>query len=168
MEFTTERLFLRPTVETDAPMVLALLNSPKWLDFIGDRNVKTLEQAKGYIRDNIISQQERLGYSNFTLHLKKDGSKLGSCGLYDRAGLEGVDIGFALLPQYEGLGYGREAAQCILAQARDLFKIPYLNAITLPRNMPSRKLLEHLGLKFIKEIELPNDPEVLLLYRIEF
>ncbi len=168
MEFKTERLFLRPTTTADAKMIFELMNSPKWLDYIGDRNVKTREAAVTYIEEKIIAQQERLGYANFTLHRIEDGAKLGSCGLYDRPGLEGVDIGFALLPQFEGVGYGREAATCILEQAKTTFKIKSLNAITLPRNMPSRRLLEHLGLTLIKEFTLPEDSEVLLLYRIDF
>lgn len=168
MEFHTTRLVLKPTTTADAAMVLELLNSPKWLEFIGDRKVRTLTQAENYITYKMVAQQKRLGFSNFTLHRKADHAKLGSCGLYDRPGLEGIDIGFALLPQYEGMGYGSEAANCILEQARDCFKIPSVSAITLPKNSASINLLERLGLSFIKEFNLPDDPETLLLYRIDF
>ena len=100
--FETERLILRPSGLEDAELVLELLNMPKWLKFIGDRNVKTLEEAQEYIKTRMLPQLERLGYSNYTMITKSDRSQIGTCGLYDREGLEGIDIGFALLPKYEG------------------------------------------------------------------
>ena len=88
--FETERLILRPTTVDDAKMILDLLNSPKWIQNIGDRNVNNLDEAKAYIEAKIKPQLRRLGYSNYTLIRKSDNQKVGSCGLYDREGLEGV------------------------------------------------------------------------------
>ncbi|HSO86523.1 MAG TPA: GNAT family N-acetyltransferase, partial [Draconibacterium sp.] len=64
----------------------------------------TEEDAKQYIKNKIRPQLEKLGFANYTLIRKSDGLKIGSCGLYDREGVEGIDIGFALLPAFEGLG----------------------------------------------------------------
>src|SRR5690606_16395207 len=99
--YETERLILQPTSEDDAAFIYKLVNSPKWLANIGDRNVKSVAEAKTYIKDRITPQLEKLGYGNYTLIRKVDNIKIGSCGLYDREGLEGIDIGFALLPDYE-------------------------------------------------------------------
>jgi len=104
-EFETERLIIKPTSEKDGEFIFELLNTPKWIEFIGDRNVKSVEDAKEYIQNKMTSQLERLGYSNYTLIKKPDGVKIGTCGLYDREGLEGIDIGFAFLPEYEKKGY---------------------------------------------------------------
>ena len=87
--FETERLILRPTGVEDAALILKLLNMPKWLRFIGDRNVNTLEEAQLYIESRMLPQLGRLGYGNYTLVKKSDGTRLGTCGLYDREGLEG-------------------------------------------------------------------------------
>lgn len=106
MILETERLRLRSTSEEDADFVYRLLNSPQWLKYIGDRKVYSIEDARGYIQKKMLPQLERLGHSNFTVIRKSDGARMGSCGLYDREGLEGVDIGFAFLPEYEGQGYG--------------------------------------------------------------
>jgi len=166
--FETERLVLQPTTEEDAGFILELLNSPKWLAYIGDRNVHTEEDAIQYIKNKISPQLEKLGFSNYTLIRKTDGVKIGSCGLYDREGLEGIDIGFALLPAYEGMGYGFESASKILEIGKTEFNIEMISAITTKNNLASQRLIEKLGLRYIQTIRIPNDEEELLLYRIEY
>ena len=166
--FETERLVLQPTTEEDAGFILELLNSPKWLEYIGDRNVHTEEDAKQYIKNKISPQLEKLGFGNYTLIRKTDGVKIGSCGLYDREGLEGIDIGFALLPAFEGLGYGFESASKVLEIGKTEFNIDRFSAITTKNNLASQRLIEKLGLRYIKTIRIPNDEEELLLYRIEY
>lgn len=163
----TERLILKPTTLDDAAFMLELLNTPKWLQYIGDRQVYTLEDAKAYILKRIVPQFERLGYANYTVVRKSDQAKLGSCGLYDREGLEGIDIGFAFLPQFEGKGYAFEGAQKLKEVAFSAFNIPEINAITTQQNMASQKLLEKLGLRFKELIEVPGDPEKLMFYSIQ-
>lgn len=166
--FETERLVLQPTTEEDAGFILELLNSPKWLEYIGDRNVHTEEDAKQYIKNKISQQLEKLGFGNYTLIRKTDGVKIGSCGLYDREGLEGIDIGFALLPAFEGLGYGFESASKVLEIGKNEFNIDRFSAITTKNNLASQRLIEKLGLRYIETIRIPNDEEELLLYRIEY
>ncbi|KAA3628485.1 MAG: N-acetyltransferase [Bacteroidetes bacterium] len=163
----TERLFLRPTSFEDADFVLRLMNTPKWMENIGDRKVRTEEDARNYIKNKMHPQLDRLGFSNYTVIRKDDGQKMGSCGLYDREGLEGVDIGFAFLPEFEGKGYAFEAAQKVLDTGISHFGITKVSAITIEANLPSRKLIEKLGLTFSKIINLPDDPEDLMLYELK-
>lgn len=164
--FETERLLLRPTIQEDAEFILELLNTPKWLQFIGDRNVKTTEEAKAYIQSKMLPQLKRCGYSNYTLIRKVDRLKIGTCGLYDREGLEGIDIGFAFLPKYEQKGYAFESANKLMNMAFDEFGICKINAIVSKDNLSSQVLLEKLGLKLEGTTILPNDDEELLLYQI--
>lgn len=165
--FETERLILRPTSIEDAEFILELLNTPKWLEYIGDRMVRSLEDALAYIHSRILPQQERLGYGNYTVIRKEDQSIIGTCGLYDRAGLDAIDIGFAFLPEYEGLGYAFEAADRLKRVAFDEFGINEILAITVKQNLSSQKLLEKLGLNLVGTTRIPNDEEELLLYRIK-
>lgn len=165
--FKTNRLLLSPTSLEDAPLFLELLNTPKWIEFIGDRNVKTLEDATNYIEERVVPQYEKLGYGNYTLSLKSDGTKIGCCGLYDRKGLEGVDIGFALLPEYEQKGYGYEAAIKVKELAFETFQLKKIGAITVKANVGSQKLLEKIGLEFKKMIALENDIEELMYYELD-
>ena len=163
--FETERLLLRPTGMEDAKFIFELLNTPKWLQFIGERNVNTLEEAKNYIETRMLPHLKRLGYSNYTLVRNSDGALLGTCGLYDREGLEGIDIGFALLPQFEGQGYGYEAARKLKEAAFDDFGIDQLQGITSKENIASQKLLKKLGFNLVGTTRLPNEKEDLFLFK---
>jgi RimJ/RimL family protein N-acetyltransferase len=167
MTFETPRLFLRPTDLEDAEFIIRLMNSEKWLKFIGDRKVSTIEDGQNYIKSRMLPQLDRLGFSNFTVIRKSDDVKIGSCGLYDREGLEGVDLGFAFLPEYEGQGYAFESARVIRDASSAHFNIQKIQAITMEDNHGSRKLLEKLEFAFKKRIQLPNDPEELMLYVYE-
>ncbi len=162
--FKTERLFIRPTNEEDADLILELFNTPKWLTYIGDRNIHSIGNAKAYIKNKIKPQLERLGFSSFTVIRKSDHAKLGNIGLYDRQGVEGIDIGFAFLPEHEGQGYAFESASKLKQIARGKFKIQHLGAIVTADNLSSRKLLDKLGLRFSHMFTLPNDNEELMYY----
>ena len=84
--FETERLLIQPLTKADAPHLLALMNTPKWIKNIGDRNVHTIAEAAAYIDEKITPQFERLGFGNYKVIRKSDGQFLGNCGLYDRPG----------------------------------------------------------------------------------
>jgi len=165
--FETERLFIRPTSEEDAEFILELLNAPKWIKYIGDRKVKTVENARAYIRLKMTPQLVKLGYSNYTVITKETDQKVGTCGLYDREGLEGIDIGFAFLPKHEKKGFAFEASNRIKQAALDDFKIENISAITTKDNIASQKLLEKLGLELAGTKILPNSSEELLVYKLE-
>lgn len=163
-EIETLRLYLKAVDIEDAPFILELLNTPKWIRFIGDRNVKDLAGSTEYIQTRMLPQMEECGFGNYVLVRKEDGAKMGTCGLFKRDGLDGVDIGFAMLPAFEGKGYSSEAAIKLKQLAKTEFQLKKLSGITLPENEASRKLLEKLGLKLKGTVRLPNDPEDLLLY----
>jgi len=162
--YETDRLHIHPTSVDDAEFILHLLNTPKWLKYIGDRKVKSLESAKSYIEERMLGQLKKLGYGNYTIKKKEDNKKIGTCGLYDRPGLEGIDIGYALLPEHEGKGYASEAALTIRDGAYNDFGLNHLRAITTKDNLASQKLLEKIEFTYIKIINLPDDPEDLMLY----
>ena len=166
--FETDRLLLKPTALKDAEFYFRLFNTPKWLQFIGDRGIRTVADAEKYIRIRMFPQLKRLGFCSYTLFRKVDMEKIGSCGLYEREGLEGVDIGFAFLPEYEKQGFAFEAANRLKQAAFEDFRLPFLNGITLAENLNSQRLLEKLGLKYRSKVKLPDDDEELLLYRLEY
>ena len=166
--FETERLKLRPTSVKDAAFILQLLNTPKWLRFVGDRNVHNENEAREYIKERMLPQLEKLGYSNYTMIRKSDESKLGCCGLYDREGLEGVDIGFALLPQFEKQGFAFEASKEMMRAASEVFGISKIKGITSKDHYASQRLLEKLGMICSGTVILPDEDEELLVYELEF
>ncbi|MDP5121633.1 MAG: GNAT family N-acetyltransferase [Spirosomaceae bacterium] len=162
--FQTNRLIIRPTNETDATFLVDLMNSPGWLEFIGDRQVYTESDAISYIKARITPQFDRLGYGNYTIIKKADSVKIGSCGLYDREGLAGIDIGYALLPDFQGKGYAFEAVNELKNIAFNQFNLPEIKAITNKENLPSQQLLKKIGLTFKSYIILPHEAEEILLF----
>lgn len=165
--YETQRLYLIPTDQDDAGFILELLNTPKWLQYIGDRNVHSISDAEKYISEKITPQFERLGFGNYTVVRKSDNVKVGSCGLYDREGLDGVDIGFGFLPEYERHGYALESAIKIKDVAINTYALKQINAITNKNNLSSQKLLNKLGLTFVKFVTLPTSNKPLIFYQID-
>jgi RimJ/RimL family protein N-acetyltransferase len=155
---------MRPTILEDAHFILELVNSPKWIQFIGDRKVNSIEDAKEYIQNRIRPQIEEMGFGNYTVIRKSDQLKIGSCGLYDRDGINGLDLGFAFLPRYERNGYGFECASSLMRHAFKNHEIQELRAITLKNNIASQKLLSKLGFTFEKWVQIPNDDETLMCF----
>ncbi|WP_243522208.1 GNAT family N-acetyltransferase [Bacillus pseudomycoides] len=160
----TERLTLRLQTTDDAAFILELLNDPSWLQFIGDRGVRTIEDARAYILNGPIRMYEQFGFCLFLVERKEDHVPIGICGLVKRDSLEDVDIGFAFLPKYWAKGYAYEAASAVMAYGIDQLGLNRIVAITTQDNHASAKLLQKVGLRFERLIQLPNDPEVLNLF----
>ena len=160
----TERLRLREFTTDDTQFILELLNSPGWLEFIGDRNIKSVEQAKVYLENGPIKSYRENGFGLSLVETKDNGLKIGMCGIIKRDNLDHPDIGFAFLPQFTGKGYAFEIARATLTFALNTLKLQVINGITLASNERSIRLLEKIGLKFIKPFHFPNDEEELLLF----
>jgi ribosomal-protein-alanine N-acetyltransferase len=164
--FETDRLILKPTTVADAEFIRSLYNSPKWIKFIGDRQLNTVKDAENYIQTKLMPQMKRLGYGTYTIIRKSDGEKVGSCGLYDREGVNGIDIGFALLPDFEKKGYAFESVNYLKEIGFSDFKLKQISGITSKKNKASQDLLIKIGLKFEKTIILPNETEEILLFTL--
>jgi len=165
MTYTTERLIIRPTNTGDASFIFKLMNAPKWIQFIGDRKILTEEDAYNYIQVKMEPQYERLGFGNYTVIRKEDMVKMGSCGIYDREGIDGVDIGYAFLPEFEGKGYATESAMKVKEIGIQEFGLKTINGITSKKNTASQKLLEKIGLTFRKYMILPDETEEIMFYQ---
>jgi RimJ/RimL family protein N-acetyltransferase len=159
----TDRLVLRRMSVDDAEFELRLLNEPSFLRFIGDRGVRTLEDARAYILKGPVDMYERLGFGLYITELKGEGVPIGICGLVKRDFLADVDIGFAFLPEFWGQGYASEAASAVMEHAKGALGLKRVVAITNPENHSSIRLLEKLGLKFDRMIRATADgPEIRL------
>ncbi len=160
----TERLRLREFTLDDTPFIIELLNSPGWLMYIGDRNVRTEEEARSYLQDGPLASYQENGFGLWMVERKADNQAIGMCGVLKRIALENPDIGFAFLPAFHGNGYAFEAAGATLRFATETLNIPVIAAITLADNVKSIRLLQKYDFKFIKPFCLPESDEVLQLY----
>lgn len=160
----TDRLILRQLSTADAAFILELVNEPSFIQNIGDRGVRTLEEARAYILRVAISSYEKNGFGLYLVELKDSGQAIGMCGLIKRDGLEDVDIGYAFLPRFWLKGYAVEAALAVKDYARDALGLKRLVAITDPANQGSIRVLEKIGLKYEKMIRLSDDDIELKLF----
>ncbi|WP_452599469.1 GNAT family N-acetyltransferase [Pontimicrobium sp. MEBiC01747] len=161
----TKRLIISKFTTEDAPFYLKLVNTPHWIQYIGDRNIKTLDQAITALKEGNIKSYKDNGFGFYKLLLKDNNLKpIGTCGLIKRNTLDDVDIGFAMLPEYERKGFGYEASLEIIKLAKHKFNLKRIIAITLPNNKGSIALLEKLGLNYEKTVFPFDADEELLLF----
>ena len=150
----TDRLTLRWLTADDSAFILELLNDPGWLQFVGDKGVHTLEEARGYLLKGPIDMYRRLGFGLYLTELKESGVPIGICGLIKRDGLEDVDVGFAFLPQFRTKGYAYESASAVMVYGKDVLKLERIVAVTSPENHNAARLLGKLGLRFERMVTL--------------
>jgi RimJ/RimL family protein N-acetyltransferase len=164
LAITTDRLTLGMLSIEDAGFIFELLNSESWLEFIGDRGIKTIEDAEKYILNGPVKSYATFGFGLLLVRLKKNQAPIGLCGLIKRETLQDIDIGFAFLPEHTGKGYALEAANATMNYAKAELGIKRIVAITTEKNRPSINLLNKIGLKFEKNIKLSGEEAELLLF----
>lgn len=159
---TTKRLYLREANLDDAEFIFELLNSRGWIENIGDRGIRTVEDAQQYITNKLLPDYGKNNIAMFVMERKDDGVSLGTCGLIKRPQLEDVDIGFAILERFGKKGYAYEAATATLKMALEEIEIKRIVGITTLENIDSQRLLEKIGLTFEKMV--PFEEEELMLF----
>lgn len=165
---TTERLTLRLLEMEDAAFIQQLYNTQDFLQFVGDKQIRSLADAREYIQDNILAMHRQHGVCLLLVELTESKEKLGVCGLIKREELKQHDIGYGFKPSAYGQGYGYEAGQAVLNYARQNEAIGELVALTSSDNTASRALLTKLGFSYIKVQQPISDKVELLLYQNSF
>ncbi len=159
LRIETARLVLRELDEGDAAFIFELVNDPAWIAHIGDKGVRNLDDARAYIANGPTAMIARLGFGLYRVGLKADDTPIGLCGLLKRDTLDEVDLGFAFLPAYRGMGYAREAALAVLDLGRRRFGLERILAITSLDNDGSIRLLESMGFVLDRSGRLEADAE---------
>lgn len=165
----TERLRLRPLTFADDAFILKLLNDPSFLMYIGDKEVRTLADARRYMADGPMASHLLHGFGLDCVELKQTGEPAGLCGLLKRPALDDADVGYAFLPEFWSRGYAREAVRSVLKDARQRLRLRQVAAVVDGRNVKSVRLLESLAFRFQRMVALhEGDDEVqLFLHRFD-
>ena len=164
MIIETARLQLRRLSIDDGEFILRLLNEPSFIQNIGDRGVRTIDDARGYIIQGPITSYEKFGFGLWMVETKSPSAPIGICGLLKRDVLDDVDIGYALLPEFWSQGYALEAASAVVCYAREKLGLKRVVAVTNPGNRSSIRLLEKMGFKYERLVQLSDGaPEIQLL-----
>lgn len=160
----TDRLLINKITLDDAPFILALMNDKDWITNIGDRGMTSIEDAEEYIRTKFIKTYEESSLGFYSLILKKSNEFIGIAGLVDREGIDSIDIGYGLLPDFRGKGFAFEASKAIYDYGHTALKLEKIVAIVNPDNPLSIKLLTKLGLTFEKMVRLPDEEKDIMLF----
>ncbi|WP_309670757.1 GNAT family N-acetyltransferase [Gemmatimonas sp.] len=161
---TTARLALDQFTFDDAPFIVELLTDPDWMRYIGDRGVRTIDDARTYLANGPMASYATNGFGLYRVSLREGGIPIGMCGLLKRDALPDVDIGFAFLPAYRAQGYALEAAAAIVADARDRLGLTRILAIVTPGNVGSIRVLQKLGMIQDGEIQIQAGGDALCLF----
>jgi len=160
----TARLRIRPLEARDASFIRELVNDADWIRNIGNKNVRTLDDALRYLENGPLAMYARVGCGLFAVEVKASGECAGICGLIKRDGLDDVDLGFAFLPRFRGAGYAFEASSAVIADGSDRLGVRRVVAIVSPGNSASTRLLAKLGFRFERNVDFHG--ESLELYAV--
>jgi len=162
-EIETDRLVLRRFEPGDARFVLGLLNEASFIENIGDRGVRSLDDARAYLEQGPLAMYRQHGFGLWCVQRRSDGEAVGMCGLLKRDILPDVDLGYAFLPAYWGQGFAFEAAAATLRHAALCFGLTRVVAVVSPGNSASIRVLEKLGMRLEGTLRMrATEPEVRL------
>ena len=160
----TARLDLRVVTLDDAPFILRLLNDPEFIRFIGDRGVRTLDDARRQIEERYLAHFAIHGFGPYVVRRRETGEAIGFVTLIKRDWLEHADVGYAFLPEHRGRGLAEEATRALMNYARTAFRLAPLVAITEPGHVRSEALLARLGFRFDRLVKPPDEDSPLSLF----
>lgn len=164
----TDRLLLRrfSANAAETEFVLRLVNEPAYLQHIGDKGVRTLEQAAQYLLEGPIKSYQVHGHGLYQVIVKESQELAGICGLIKRDQFKDVDLGYAFLPEFRSQGYAFEAASAVRDYGQKTLGLPKLIALVSPANAPSIKLLEKLGFSFTETVKMEPSGAVADVYEL--
>lgn len=160
----TDRLRIRRLSTEDAGLLLKVFNDPAFIQFVGDRHIRTVEDARAFIEKVPLESYRRFGFGHYASELKDDDTPIGIVGLIKRDALDDVDIGFSLLPEFRAQGYAFEAASALMEYGTNTLGLQRIVGIASPDNARSIRLLGKLGLTFERMVKLSEDGDALSLF----
>jgi ribosomal-protein-alanine N-acetyltransferase len=166
-QLETKRLSMRWLTLADADLMLAVWNDPAFIKHVGDREIRTVDHARDTLSQGAFKLYDDYGYGPYRVALTDGDTEIGTCGLFRREGFDDPDVGYSILPEYCGRGYGFEAASAVLAYARTELQLSRITAFISPSNAASIGLVEKLGLRLERMARLVGDDEDVSLYSMQ-
>jgi RimJ/RimL family protein N-acetyltransferase len=165
----TPNLFVKLFTFDDTSFIRTLTNTEGWLSFIGDKNIRSDEDACRYLETGPMQSYRENGYGLWRVSMKPDDVPIGMCGFVRRKGLPGPDIGFAFMPGFTGKGYAIEAVTAVITYGFAALNLDKILAITMKENTRSINLLQKAGLRYTRDIMVAGQhgEEELMLFSLD-
>lgn len=164
----TDRLTLSHLSYADCEFVIELVNEPSFLEYIGDRGVRNLQDAREYLKKGAIDSYDNHGFGLFLVTHRESNTPLGICGLVARDEFDHPDLGFAFLQRHWSNGYAYESSLAVLGFAKEQIGLPVVIAMADEDNKSSLTLLDKLGFSFEKRVTMPGETVEICQFRIDF
>lgn len=146
-ELNTERLLLRKLEKADASCIFRLRNNAQVNEYLDRPLALTLDDAEHFI-DNILNGIQAQKWFYWAIERKTDRQMIGTICLWNISESEcKAEIGYELLPEYQGKGIMSEASGKIIEYGFSKLQLKTIEAYTHPDNERSVKLLEKAGFR---------------------
>jgi len=167
MHSILKNIQIRPVTKTDAELLFRLMTSPKRIQYIGDRGIVTVNDAENYIENKMHPILAKKGFVNHIIIDTETQQEVGTCSLHQRKGMPGLDIGYAILKEFEGNGYASAGTVKMIQLASEAYQAQEVYAVTTERNLASIRVLQKIGFDNNQTIRLENSQEDLMLFRFK-
>ncbi len=153
----TPRLILRQFTEADTALLVKLNSNPEVLKYLHEPLLESEEQAL-HVINTIIFPQYKNNLGRWAIHLKSNSEFIGWCGLKYLVETDEIDLGYRLMQEYWGKGYAFEAAKHTVDYGFTHLKLKTIVGRAHIENTASLKILQKVGLQFIKDEVVDNCP----------
>ena len=156
----SSRLIMEKMRLSDFAFINELLNTEGFLKYIGDRNIRSDEDAKAYIAK--ILENPDIQY--WVVYIKSDPVPMGIVSLVKRDYLPLHDIGYAFLPRYMGRGFAFEAARALTEKL--LLDCGFNELLAVPNKCNTRSVRLLGKLRFSYKNEIEREGKIIQVYSI--
>lgn len=153
----TERFVLREINEQDLPAILSMNRDPDVLKYLHEIPLRDLEHARDIV-EKIIYPQYKRGLGRWAVIEKSSGQFTGWCGLKHRPELNETDLGYRFLKANWGRGIATETASEVLNYGFRELQLKDITGRAHVENLASQKILEKIGMQFIREETVDDTP----------
>jgi ribosomal-protein-alanine N-acetyltransferase len=160
----TTRLNLRPLQIHDVDIIFSLRSDHRNNQYLDRPPCQTKEEAAAFIT-SILTKTENSPLKYWVISLKDSDILIGTICLYNQdENSQSAEIGFELLPNFQGQGYMNESINTVIEYAKNALYLKYINACTHQLNTKSISVLNQCG--FLEIDPESNNEKELLLFKL--
>jgi len=146
----TARLRMRLFEPGDLDRMCEITRDPEVVRYIGYGHPLTREETRANLA-KIMDGFRRRGYGRWALEWRDTGALVGYCGLSSGNPEVGIEVAYMLAREEWGKGLALEAGRASLRYGFETLGVDSIAGLTLPGNLRSRRVLERLGMKFVRD-----------------